>query len=76
MHLAEFTVDAHGVLAIRQLSSVLLKQYVEAHWSQHSEKFRPPETSELVGSNLYSLECMKMFNDLRVLPVHLVSMSN
>jgi hypothetical protein len=46
VHLAEFTVDPQGALAIRQLSSVLLKQYVEAHWSQLSEKFRPPETPE------------------------------
>ncbi|ELT91403.1 hypothetical protein CAPTEDRAFT_225381 [Capitella teleta] len=46
VHLAEFTVDPNGALAIRQLASVLLKQYVEAHWSQHSDKFRPPETTE------------------------------
>ncbi|XP_064607438.1 importin-9-like [Liolophura sinensis] len=45
IHLAEFTVDPQGPLAIRQLASVLLKQYVEVHWSQHAEKFRPPETS-------------------------------
>ncbi|XP_067683421.1 importin-9-like [Haliotis asinina] len=44
--LAEITVDASGPLAIRQLASVLLKQYVEAHWSQHSDKFRAPETTE------------------------------
>lgn len=45
-HLAEFTVDPQVALAVRQLASVLLKQYVEAHWSQHSDKFRAPETSE------------------------------
>ncbi|XP_064632245.1 importin-9-like [Lineus longissimus] len=44
--LAEFVVDRSGPLAVRQLSSVLLKQYVEAHWSRHSEKFRSPETSD------------------------------
>ena len=49
VHLAEFTIDPHGALAIRQLASVLLNQYVEAHWSQHSEKFRVPETSEAVS---------------------------
>ena len=48
-HLAEFTVDPQVALAVRQLSSVLLKQYVEAHWSQHSDKFRAPETSEAVS---------------------------
>jgi len=52
VHLAEFTVDPAGSLAIRQLASVLLKQYVETHWSQHSEKFRQPETSEAVNSLL------------------------
>lgn len=28
-----------------QLSSIILKQYVEAHWCHLSEKFRPPETT-------------------------------
>ncbi|XP_075930627.1 importin-9 isoform X2 [Petromyzon marinus] len=46
VHLAELTVDPHGALAIRQLASVVLKQYVETHWSSHSEKFRPPEAPE------------------------------
>ncbi|KAM5301405.1 importin-9 isoform 3-T3 [Glossophaga mutica] len=46
VHLAELTVDPQGALAIRQLASVILKQYVETHWCAHSEKFRPPETTE------------------------------
>ncbi|XP_069694516.1 importin-9 [Periplaneta americana] len=46
IHLAEFTIDPEGALAVRQLSSVLLKQYVETHWCNCSEKFRPPETTE------------------------------
>ncbi|KAH3881360.1 importin-9-like isoform X2 [Dreissena polymorpha] len=45
VHLAQLTVDRNGPLAIRQLASVLLKQYVEAHWSQQSDKFRIPEAS-------------------------------
>ncbi|KAL8589419.1 hypothetical protein ACOMHN_021571 [Nucella lapillus] len=44
--LAEITVDSEGPLAIRQLASVLLKQYVQSHWSEHSDKFRVPETTE------------------------------
>ena len=48
VHLAEITIDTTGLLAIRQLASVLLKQYVEAHWSQHSDKFRSPETIDAV----------------------------
>ncbi|XP_071960511.1 importin-9-like [Antedon mediterranea] len=46
VHLAELTVDPKGALAIRQLASVILKQYVESHWSQHADKFRPPEPTE------------------------------
>lgn len=32
-----------------QLASVVLKQYVQAHWSSISEKFTPPETSSKVS---------------------------
>ncbi|XP_018412390.1 PREDICTED: importin-9 [Nanorana parkeri] len=46
VHLAELTVDPQGALAIRQLASVVLKQYVENHWCAQSEKFRLPETTE------------------------------
>lgn len=47
--LAEITVDPNGPLAIRQLASVLLKQYVQSHWSEHSDKFRAPETTQAVS---------------------------
>ncbi|XP_053312848.1 importin-9 [Spea bombifrons] len=46
VHLAELTVDPQGALAIRQLASVVLKQYVENHWCSQSERFRLPETTE------------------------------
>ncbi|XP_072308720.1 importin-9 isoform X2 [Eucyclogobius newberryi] len=46
VHLAELTVDTQGALAIRQLASVILKQYVETHWCSQSEKFRAPETTD------------------------------
>ncbi|KFM58485.1 Importin-9, partial [Stegodyphus mimosarum] len=45
IHLTELMLDAHAPLAVRQLASILLKQYVESHWSANSEKFRPPETT-------------------------------
>ena len=48
MYLAEFTVDTSVAVEVRQLASLLLKQYVEVHWSQHSDKFRQPETSDRV----------------------------
>ena len=53
VHLAGFTVDHNEQLAIRQLASVLLKQYVEAHWCQDTDKFRPPETSQQVNILLH-----------------------
>ena len=35
-----------------QLASVLLRQYVDCHWSHNAgEKFKPPETSEQVWNN-------------------------
>lgn len=43
IHLTEFVVDPNGALAIRQLASVLLKQYIETHWCSLADKFRPPE---------------------------------
>ncbi|XP_052329209.1 importin-9-like isoform X1 [Oncorhynchus keta] len=46
VHLSELTVDTQGALAIRQLASVILKQYVETHWCSLTEKFRPPETTD------------------------------
>ena len=52
IHLAEFVIDPGSSLAVRQLASVLLKQYVESHWVASSEKFRTPETSDGV-SNVY-----------------------
>nr|XP_061814396.1 importin-9-like [Nerophis lumbriciformis] len=55
VHLAELTVDPQGALAIRQLASVILKQYVETHWCSHSEKFRPPETTEQAKAAIRSL---------------------
>lgn len=48
MHLTELTLDPNGHLPIRQLASILLKQYVEVHWSSQSEKFVAPQTTDEV----------------------------
>lgn len=40
VHLVELTLNRQETLLIRQLSSVLLKQYVEAHWCEDSEKVK------------------------------------
>jgi len=45
--LAELTVDSQANFAIRQLASLILKQYVETHWCKLSEKFVEPETTDL-----------------------------
>ena len=43
--LTELTLDASGQFALRQMAGVLLKQYVDVHWSIDAEKFKPPEAS-------------------------------
>lgn len=63
VHLAQLTVDRSGPLAIRQLASVLLKQYVEAHWSQQSDKFRMPETPPAVSFD--SMSGLKAHSSLK-----------
>ncbi|KAG8180187.1 hypothetical protein JTE90_017703 [Oedothorax gibbosus] len=45
VHLTELMLDGGAPLAVRQLASVLLKQYVESHWCCNSEKFKPPEAT-------------------------------
>ncbi|GFR73520.1 importin-9 [Elysia marginata] len=55
VYLAEITVDPQGPLAIRQLASVLLKQYVHCHWSQQSDKFEPPETTDAAKIHIRQL---------------------
>lgn len=55
VHLAELTVDPHSPFAIRQLASVLLKQYVDTHWSRNSEKFRQPEATEEAKATIRNL---------------------
>ncbi|XP_029043182.1 importin-9 isoform X1 [Osmia bicornis bicornis] len=55
IHLTEFVVDPNGHLPIRQLASVLLKQYVETHWSSVAEKFRPPEIKHATKEKIKEL---------------------
>ena len=43
--LAEVAHTPHIELPLRQLSSVVLKQYVESHWSQESGKFCEPQVT-------------------------------
>ncbi|GAB6022996.1 Importin 9 [Chamberlinius hualienensis] len=48
IHLTELSLDSNAPLEIKQLASVLLKQYVESHWSHNANKYRPPEVAENV----------------------------
>ena len=43
--LTELTLDSNGQFALRQMAGVLLKQYVDVHWSIDADKFKPPEAS-------------------------------
>ncbi|OQR79887.1 importin-9-like [Tropilaelaps mercedesae] len=43
VHLCEIILDPSSDFASRQLGSLLLKQYVDFHWSKESDKFTPPE---------------------------------
>lgn len=44
IHLTEILLDTRYPLPVRQLATVLLKQYVDVHWSKLcEEKYRPPE---------------------------------
>ena len=43
--LGELVLDTGSGLAVRQLAAVMLKQYIDVHWSSDSDKFRPPETT-------------------------------
>ncbi|CAH3035838.1 unnamed protein product [Porites lobata] len=55
VHLAELTVDRTGALAIRQLASVILKQYIEAHWTVNGEKYRDPQTTGAAKAEIWHL---------------------
>ena len=34
VYLTELTLDCSGQVAVRQLAAVMLKQYIDCHWSQ------------------------------------------
>ena len=55
IYLTEFVIDPNGSLPIRQLASVLLKQYVETHWTSAADKFRPPELKHATKERIKEL---------------------
>ena len=42
-------------MAVRQLAAVMLKQYIDVHWSAESEKFRPPETTPAAKQSIRNM---------------------
>ncbi|CAB4057993.1 IPO9 [Lepeophtheirus salmonis] len=55
LHLTELTLDPQGPMSLRQMSSVLLKKYVDNHWSSLSETFEQPETPSHVKGDIRNL---------------------
>ena len=53
--LTELTLEHDGLLQIRQMAALLLKQYVDTHWSSLSEKFKGPETSVQAKATIRSM---------------------
>ena len=47
--LTELCINDKENGSIKQLAAVLLRQYVDTHWSELSEKFSPPETPNHVS---------------------------
>lgn len=42
--LTEICVDVSQAAAMKQMAAVLLRQYVDVHWSEDALKYSPPET--------------------------------
>ncbi len=45
MVLTELTLCAARPLPLRQMTAVLLRQYVDSHWSPDADRFVPPEVT-------------------------------
>src|SRR5437868_5419846 len=45
VNLTEITLDSSVTWPLRQLSSVLLKQFITHHWSKTCDKFQQPEVN-------------------------------
>ena len=53
--LTELTLEQDGVLQIRQMAALLLKQYVDTHWTSLSEKFKGPETTPAAKATIRNM---------------------
>lgn len=50
--LLNFILDQSVEFGIRQMASVLFKQYVDTHWNKNSEKFKEPEVNDAVKQQI------------------------
>ena len=55
LHVTELTLEQEAAPPVRQMASVLLKQYITDHWSQESSQFRPPETPPAIKATLRNI---------------------
>lgn len=50
--LVNLLLDKSSEFALRQLSGVLFKQYIDVHWSKNAEKFEEPEIDAQVKERI------------------------
>ena len=55
IHLTEITLEVDGHLPLRQMAALLLKQYVDAHWSSEAEKFKEPEATPKAKASIRAM---------------------
>ena len=53
--LTELTLEHDGLLQTRQMAALLLKKYVDTHWTSCSEKFKGPETSPAAKATIRNM---------------------
>ncbi|XP_054165468.1 importin-9-like [Oppia nitens] len=60
LHLIEISLSDAISLSVRQLSAVLLKQYIDSHWTANSDKHIPPVVSNEIKTTIRNilLKCL------------------
>lgn len=53
--LTEVTLSPHESPPVRQMTAVLLKQYVDTHWCCDADKFVPPEATPAAKAQIKKL---------------------
>ena len=53
--MTELTLEHDGLLQTRQMAALLLKKYVDTHWTSCSEKFKGPETSPAAKATIRNM---------------------